>query len=150
MSISQTTNSNLIPLPTFVNGTQTGKTTGTVILGVKTIAAVQDTIVPISKSQAIKIVLDLEYLRILKQEDSILKIDTERFSYITKQKDSVISIMEQQNNTLSAVIINQISQQALLNDHIKRINKTTFWTKVERDAAVVALIFVSGYAVLKP
>lgn len=110
---------------------------------------VQDSSISILKSQATKIVLDLEYLRMLKQQDSLLKIDTARYAMISAQKDSINLVLIEENKTLSGVITNQVSQQALLNDQIKRTNKKTFWLKVERDAAVIALIFVGGYATFK-
>ncbi len=94
-------------------------------------------------------VLDLEYLRMLLKQDSLLKIDTARYSMISIQKDSLNAVLINENKTLSSVITNQVSQAAALNDIITRTNKKTFWVKVELDAAIVALIFISGYAVFK-
>lgn len=92
-------------------------------------------------------VLDLEYLRLLIKQDSLLKSDTSRFSYISLQKDSLIAALRGETVTLNGVITNQVSQTALLNDVIKRTNTKTFWIKVERDALIVATIFLAGYAV---
>lgn len=72
-----------------------------------------------------------------------------RFSMVSAQKDSLNNVLMEENKTLSGIITDQVSQQALLNDQIKRINKKTFWVKVERDAAVIVLLFVGGYATLK-
>jgi hypothetical protein len=133
-SISQTIDSSHQILPTTNSGLP---------------LTIQDTSVTISKSQATKIVLDLEYLRLILKQDSILKIDTARYSYISSQKDSSLAVLQNENATLSIVITNQTSQAALLNDVINKTKKQTFWIKVERDAAVIALIFVGGYAALK-
>jgi hypothetical protein len=109
----------------------------------------QDSVVSIPKGQAKKIVLDLEYLRMLKQQDSLLKIDTARFSAISSSKDTINMILQQENTTLNGVIINQKTQLSLLNNEASITKKKTFWLKVERDVAVIALIFVGGYATLK-
>lgn len=58
-------------------------------------------------------------------------------------------ILQQENTTLNGVITNQKTQMSLLNNEASIIKKQTFWLKVERDAAVIALIFVGGYATLK-
>jgi len=110
---------------------------------------VQDSTVTINKSQARKIILDLEYLRMLKQQDSLLKIDTSRYSMISSSKNTINMILQQENTTLNGVITNQKTQMSLLNNEASIIKKQTFWLKVERDAAVIALIFVGGYATLK-
>lgn len=135
MSISQTISNSQIPLQTVINTSTTKKVN------------LNDSTVVIPKSQAIKMVLDLEYLRLLKKQDSLLKSDTVRFSYISLQKDSLISALRGETITLNGVITNQVSQTALLNDVIKRTNAKTFWIKVERDALIVATIFLAGYAV---
>ena len=83
------------------------------------------------------------------KQDSLLKIDTARYSMISVQKDSLNAVLINENKTLSSVITNQTSQAALLNDVITRTNKKTFWAKLERDVAIIALIFVSGYAITK-
>ena len=94
----------------------------------------------IPKDQARKVVLDLEYLKALKQADSINVNNIDSLVRLSSIKDGIISDQEKQKEIFQAAIRDYQVKDTLYQAQTKADSKKISGLKLQRDGLIVVAV----------